>query len=127
MRAADLLGRLDSPALRVRLLPVYPQSVRVHPPPWWLRGVWPAWVGAMTLPWGIYVRPDLLRGHPESVARLLCHELVHLRQWKTLGVFGFLRRYLIDYLGGRAAGLSHHRAYQAIDLEVEAAQVVASL
>lgn len=123
MRAADLLGRFDTAALRVRLLPVYPESVTVRPVPGWLRPAWPAWVAAMTLPWGIYVRPDVLDGGPQALARLLCHELVHARQWKTLGVVGFLRRYLSDYLRARVRGLSHRDAYRAIGLEAEAAHL----
>jgi hypothetical protein len=127
MRAVDLLGRLDSPALRVRLLPIYPESVIVSPVPSWLRSLWPGWVGAMTMPWGIYVRPDVLDADPQSLSRLVCHELVHVRQWKTLGVFGFLRRYLSDYVGGRLRGLSHRAAYEAIRLEVEATRAAADL
>ncbi len=127
MWAADLLGRFDTPALRVRLLPIDPAVVMVEPVPTWSRSVWPSWVAAMTLPWGIYVRSDLLGGDPEALARLLCHELVHVRQWQTLGVLGFLRRYLVDYLRGRARGLSHRQAYQAIGLETEASEVASRL
>lgn len=127
MKAADLLGRFDSPALRVRLLPTYPETVVVRPFPGGVRRLWPSWVGAVTLPWGIYVRPDLLDGDPEALGRLLCHELVHVRQWKTLGALGFLRRYLSDYLRGRLRGLSHRQAYQAIGLELEAARVAADV
>lgn len=127
MRAVDLLGKFDTSALRVRLLPVYPETVVVRPFPGWLRRIWPTWVGAMSLPWGIYVRPDLLQGDPDPLASLLCHELAHVRQWKTLGVLGFLWRYVADYLRGRARGLSHRQAYQAIGLEVEASRVASSI
>jgi len=51
---------------------------------------------------------------------LLAHELVHVRQWKQLGVPRFLWRYLSAYFRGRRAGLSHKAAYLAIPLEVEA-------
>jgi hypothetical protein len=51
---------------------------------------------------------------------LLAHELVHVRQWRELGAARFLWRYLGAYARGRAAGLGHQRAYEAIPLEVEA-------
>jgi hypothetical protein len=52
--------------------------------------------------------------------RLLAHELVHVRQWRELGVPRFLWRYLSDYFRGRLRGLNHRDAYLAIPLEVEA-------
>lgn len=74
----------------------------------------------MTLPWGIYVGPEILGGGREALGRLLVHELVHVGQWQRLGVPAFLRRYLADYLAGRRRGLDHHNAYLAISLEEEA-------
>ena len=53
-------------------------------------------------------------------ARLLAHELVHVRQWHELGVVGFLRRYVGAYLRWRARGYGHWAAYRRIPLEVEA-------
>ena len=53
-------------------------------------------------------------------ARLLRHELVHVRQWRSLGVLGFLRRYLAAYLRWRLRGHSHWAAYRRIPLEIEA-------
>ena len=51
---------------------------------------------------------------------LLHHESVHVRQWRELGVVGFLVRYLGAYFRGRLAGYSHRGAYRRIPLEVEA-------
>lgn len=48
------------------------------------------------------------------------HELVHIGQVKTLGWFGFYRRYLVEYARGRLAGKSHGEAYMAITYEIEA-------
>jgi hypothetical protein len=56
---------------------------------------------------------------------LLVHELVHVRQWADFGVFGFLRRYLADYLRGRFKGLGHREAYLAIGFEQEARRLAA--
>jgi hypothetical protein len=52
--------------------------------------------------------------------RLLRHELVHVRQWRELGVVGFLVRYLGAYLRWRLRGYGHWAAYRRIPLEIEA-------
>lgn len=123
MRAVALLGPLDTPQLRVRLLPVRPEDVDVRPLPWWLKLVSPTWVTAITLPWAVYVRVEALEGDPELLPRLIAHELVHVRQWRTAGPLGFLRRYLADYLRGRRQRLGHRAAYRAITLESEATDI----
>jgi hypothetical protein len=53
-------------------------------------------------------------------ARLLRHELVHVEQWRRLGVVGFVARYLVAYAGWRLRGHDHWAAYRRIPLEVEA-------
>ena len=53
-------------------------------------------------------------------ARLLAHELVHVRQWRSLGVVGFLVAYLGSYARWRLRGYGHWAAYRRIPLEVEA-------
>jgi hypothetical protein len=83
---------------------------RIVDVPWLTPGV-----AAMTLGPVILLR----RGHGHDEA-LLAHELVHVRQWRELGAARFLGRYLVAYARGRAAGLGHQRAYEAIPLEVEA-------
>ena len=72
-------------------------------------------IAGMTLGRWILVR----RGH-EHDRDLIAHELVHLRQWRELGVVQFLARYLGAYMRSRWRGLSHQAAYEAIPLEVEA-------
>jgi hypothetical protein len=52
--------------------------------------------------------------------QLLHHERVHVRQWRELGLTGFLRRYLGAYLRWRLRGYGHWAAYRRIPLEVEA-------
>jgi hypothetical protein len=69
----------------------------------------------------------LLRRPHELDRALLAHEMVHVRQWRELGVPGFLRAYLGDYLRGRRAGLGHRDAYRAIALEEEARALSGSL
>ena len=53
----------------------------------------------------------------EHLAR---HEAEHVRQWRRLGVAGFLARYFGSYLRLRWQGWPHLGAYRRIPLEVEA-------
>lgn len=75
----------------------------------------PPGAAAMTLGRLISVR----RRHSTD-PRLLRHELVHVRQWRELGVAGFLVRYVASYLRWRLRGYGHGGAYRRIPLEVEA-------
>lgn len=122
MNAADLLDGHDTAALRVRLLPVQPEQVPVRP---LTAPLLSRWVAAITLPWAIYVRREILASPDDRLARLVVHELVHSRQWRTYGPVGFLRRYLSDYLAGRLARLGHREAYRRIRLEQEAIRMAA--
>lgn len=51
---------------------------------------------------------------------LMAHELVHVRQFRQLGAFVFLGRYVWSYARLRFAGYRHMAAYRRIPLEVEA-------
>jgi Domain of unknown function (DUF4157) len=62
----------------------------------------------------------LMRPRAVGNARLLRHELEHVRQWRELGFLGFLRRYLGAYGHWRARGYGHKAAYRRIPLEIEA-------
>lgn len=53
-------------------------------------------------------------------ARLLRHELVHVRQWRDLGCPRFVWRYLGAYVRWRLRGYGHWAAYRRIPLEIEA-------
>lgn len=59
------------------------------------------------------------RRHADD-AVLLRHEDEHVRQWRELGAFRFLRIYLGSYLRWRWRGFGHVAAYRLIPLEVEA-------
>jgi hypothetical protein len=65
----------------------------------------------------------VIRRRSADSARLLRHELEHVRQWRRYGVAGFLVRYLGPYLRARARGYGHWGAYRRIPFEVEAAWV----
>jgi hypothetical protein len=75
-------------------------------------------VAGMTLDRWILLR----RGH-EDDSDLVAHELVHVRQWRELGVVRFLARYLGAYARGRWRRLGHKAAYEAIPFEVEARSI----
>jgi hypothetical protein len=62
----------------------------------------------------------LVRADAADDELLLRHEEVHVRQWRQLGLVGFLRRYLGAYLHWRLRGYGHWAAYRRIPLEIEA-------
>ncbi len=70
---------------------------------------------ATTLGRVIFIRSSAL-----GSARLLRHELVHVRQWRRLGVVGFALRYLRAYAGWRLRRYPHWAAYRRVPLEIEA-------
>lgn len=81
----------------------------------WIGGLVPPGASAITIGRVISVRTGAAANE-----RLLRHELVHVEQWRRLGVVGFLRRYLGAYLVWRLRGHGHWDAYRRIPLEVEA-------
>lgn len=117
------LGGFDPESLRQNLGLADLDRVPVRRAPRWMVRTWRGDVAAMTLPWGIFVRAETLGGDPNRLARLLSHELVHVRQWQQFGLLGFLRRYLGYYWSGRRRGLGHDEAYRAIRFEKEAREL----
>ena len=99
---------------------VDPASVWVRITPRWMEPLWREPFVAITVPWAIYLRHGTEKFEGDSLRRILTHELVHVRQWRQLGVAGFLRSYVSDYWNGRKAGLNHLDAYAAISLERDA-------
>jgi hypothetical protein len=97
--------------------------IRVRVAPRWMLLLWRGPVAAMTIGGTIYVRPGLDKAKPEVLARLLVHELVHVRQWMEVGRIRFAARYVGDYLCQRLRGRSHPDAYAAIRYEVEARRI----
>lgn len=82
------------------------------------------WIGPVPLPPGtaamtlgrlVLVAPGVVLSGP-----LVRHESQHVRQYRTHGFFGFLVRYLRDYLALRRSGLQHDQAYRSIPFEIEA-------
>ena len=83
----------------------------------WVGGPVPPGSDAITVWRVISIRKD-----SADNAHLMRHEQEHLRQWRELGVPGFLGRYLGAYARGRLKGFGHRAAYRMIPLEVEARQ-----
>ncbi len=81
----------------------------------WVGGPVPPGAAAITLG-----RLVIVRRRAAGDPHLLRHELVHVAQWRRLGVVGFLVRYLGSYLRWRLRGHGHRAAYLRIPLEVEA-------
>jgi hypothetical protein len=85
--------------------------------PWWLRGFLARDVLAITLGRRIYVRRKL---EGEAFARLLRHELAHVRQVERLGLLLFLWRYVVEFARNWVRLRSVAAAYAAISFEIEA-------
>ena len=81
----------------------------------WIGGPVPPGYAAITIGPVVSVRT-----RAAGDAELLRHEAVHVAQWRAHGVFGFLRRYLRDYLRWRLRGYPHRGAYRRIGFEIEA-------
>ena len=81
----------------------------------WIGGPVPPGAAAITVG-----RVVSIRARCVDDDHLVRHELVHVRQWRELGVVGFLARYLSSYLGSRLRRYGHWDAYRRIPLEVEA-------
>jgi Domain of unknown function (DUF4157) len=81
----------------------------------WVGGPVPPGAAAITL--GPLI---VVRARAASNPLLLRHELVHVEQWRRLGVVGFLVRYLWAYGRWRLRAHGHRGAYLRIPLEVEA-------
>ncbi len=81
----------------------------------WVGGPVPPGAAAWTLGSLVIVR----RGR-ETSAHLLAHELEHVRQYRDLGVIGFLSRYLVGYLALRLRGWNHQAAYRRLPAEITA-------
>jgi len=96
-------------------------SVVVRTVPPWLARLWANGTEAMTIRNVIFASQSALDRIADGDALvLLTHEAVHVEQWRRYGFVGFLRRYVGDYLRGRAIGLPHSAAYRAIRFEREA-------
>jgi hypothetical protein len=115
----------DTDALRVRISPVNPDRVNVWPASRLMRRLWRTGIRGVTIWKWVFVDPELMTGDRRRLARLVVHELVHLRQVVDEGYLPFTIRYVVDYLRGRLEGKSGRQAYLDIRAEVEARELTA--
>lgn len=116
---------LDTAALRDLITPVDPDEINVWPASRWLRMLWRPGISGVTHWRWVFVEPELMRGDQARLARLVIHELVHVRQYTESGYLRFTARYISDYVKGRLAGKSPRDAYLGIAAELEAREVTA--
>lgn len=122
MNAGRLLRETgyDGDVLRVRLAPVDPDEINVYPAARALRMFWRPRIKGVTHWKWVFVEPDFMRGDRDKLARLVIHELVHVRQYRDVGYMRFTIRYLFEYSRGRLRGKKPRQAYLDIGAEVEA-------
>lgn len=127
MNAGRLLRETgyDSDALRVRIAPVDPDAVNVWPASRLFRRVWRHGISGVTHGKFVFVDPALMKGDTDRLARLVIHELIHVRQFAAAGYLRFVLTYLKDYWKGRIGGMSPHQAYRDIAYEREARELTA--
>jgi hypothetical protein len=117
----------DTEALRSQIAPVDPDRVNIWPASLLLRSMWRKGIQGQTHGRLVFVDPDVLHADPERLARLVIHELVHVRQYKTLGYLRFTYSYLREYVSGRLRGKTSRQAYLDISHEREARVVTAQV
>lgn len=125
MNAGRILRKAgyDKEALRVRIAPVDPDHINVWPASRLFRSFWRSGISGVTHWRLVFVDPDVMRGDPERLARLIIHELVHVRQYLAAGYLRFVTSYLREYWLGRIGGKSPRQAYLDISLEREAREL----
>jgi hypothetical protein len=87
--------------------------------PWWLRPWLARDVVAITLGRRIYLSGAVVE-RPESLERLLRHELAHVRQVRRHGLIVFLALYVTEFLRHFWRERSVRKAYSRISFEIEA-------
>lgn len=129
MNAGRLLRETgyDTDALRVRITPVNPDDINVWPASRYFRKMWRPGIRGVTHWKFVFVDPALIQGDRDALARLVIHELVHVRQFVSGGYLRFVVGYLREYLRGRADGKDPAEAYHDIPHEREAREVTARI
>ncbi len=125
MNAGRLLRETgyDTDALRVRIAPVDPRAINVWPASSLFRRFWRDGIKGVTHGRLVFVDPEVMRGDQERLARLVVHELIHVRQFAAAGYVRFVTSYLKEYWTARLGGKSPHDAYREISFEREAREM----
>ena len=129
MNAGRILRKvgLDNDELRHAIAPVDPDSVNVWPASRWLMMLWRNGISGVTIRDWVFVDPELLRGEQRRLARLVVHELVHVRQFQQKGYVPFSIRYVYEYARGILGGKGSRQAYLDVSAEQEARAVTERL
>lgn len=125
MNAGRILRKigLDNDELRAAIAPIDPDSVNVWPASAMMMKLWRKGISGVTIRNWVFVDPELLRGDPQRLARLVVHELVHVRQFEDAGYLPFSARYVYEYFRGLLSGKGLRQAYLDITAEQEARAV----
>lgn len=125
MNAGRLLREVgyDSAALRTQIAPVDPDRVNVWPASPLLMRIWRPGISGVTYGRLILVSPELMKGERRRLAKLVIHELIHVKQFRDHGYLPFMTRYVSQYLRGRIAGKGSRQAYLDIAAESEAREL----
>lgn len=115
----------DTDALRVRLSPVNPDEVNVWPASRLMMRLWRPGIKGVTYWKLVFVDPELMRGDRKRLARLVIHELFHVRQIIDAGYVPFSARYVFEYARGLLEGKDARQAYLDIPAEAEARELTA--
>lgn len=84
--------------------------------PWWAAGD----PDAVTFRNTIHLREGTYAPNTPGGIALIGHEVLHVQQFRELGIAGFIRRYFSEYTAGRLSGLGPYEAYRGISLESSA-------
>lgn len=104
-----------------------PDTINIWPASPLFRLFWRKGIEGVTYWRYVIVDAAVLRGDRDRLARLAIHELVHVRQFSTVGYLPFVFSYVRQYLSGRLRGLSGYDAYRAISFEREARELTAQI
>ena len=115
----------DTAELRVRIAPVNPDLVNVWPASTRFRRFWRSGIEGVTHGKAVFVDPRVMRGDPDRLARLVVHELIHVRQFVVSGYIAFVASYLRQYWMGRIGGKTPREAYLDVAQEREARELTA--
>jgi len=113
----------DTEGLRVQIAPVNPDRVNLLPASRLFRRFWRPGISGVTQGPFVFIAPEVMNGNRDRLARLVIHELVHVRQYRAAGYLRFVTTYLKDYWMGRIGGKSPRQAYLDIAQEREARDV----
>lgn len=113
----------DTDALRLRIAPVNPDRVNLLPASRSFRRFWRSGISGVTHGPFVFIDPEVLRGDRDRLAKLVIHELVHVRQYVAAGYLRFVMSYLKEYWMGRIGGKSPRQAYLDISHEREAREL----